>query len=175
MWHNWRWLPTWSINLRSLCSPVVPNTYFGCYVSVVTSTHAIDAKDPLFALARTYDDQLKGEILPAGEAIFPALFSKKEVKEELSARWTAQKRAFPMGFVITNLGTLPFPQTYGALRWESLFFTTSRQAGDVVMLLNANTLHNRLMLCFTYTLPLISQKQAEQFAKGVVDLISLNS
>lgn len=160
------------INLRSFCSPPIPKEYFGCYISVVTTTHHVEKSSNFWRLAKEYDHQLKNDVLPSDAAFFPNVFSNTDVQQEINVLCEAGRTTYPMGFTVTNLGALPFPKKYDKLEWNKLFFCTSRLAGDFVMLLNANTLHNRLMLCFTYTAPLMSHKTALKFKDDF--LISLH-
>lgn len=155
------------VNLRKWCMPVIPEDYFGCYVSVVTTYHKqVSIESDIIELARDYDHQLKQERLP-GDAIFPVHHSKQDIIDALSS-WEGHRDRFSMGVTVTNIGLLPFNTQYGHLKWEKSYFCTSRQNADIPVLLNVLTLNDQLMFCFTFTEPMCGSVFQENYVKNFI-------
>ncbi|CEK10083.1 condensation domain-containing protein [Legionella hackeliae] len=160
------------INLRKWCQPEIPNNYFGCYVSVVTTYHHdITELSNLDVLASSYERQLKNIRLP-GDAIFPQNFHKREIFAGLSL-WAGHADQFSMGPTVTNLGLLPFSGQYNLLSWDSCYFCTSRQNADIPVLLNVLTMNTQLMLCFTYTHPMLDKAFMERYIEQFLSCLKV--
>jgi hypothetical protein len=161
------------VNLRSLCQPSVIPDYFGCYISVLTCYHSrLSPDDELVKLAKAYRHLLAAQ-LSLNQMILPDKFSKTDLKKAIEG-WIGNTplQQFPGGVMVSNIGALPFESDYNGIHWDELYFGTSRQGGDFIMLLNVLTLSEQVMLCFNYADPLLRPDEANIIIHYFLELIS---
>ncbi|KTD25781.1 Malonyl CoA-acyl carrier protein transacylase [Legionella lansingensis] len=162
------------INLRKWCQPEMPNDFFGCYVSVVTTYHPnVTVLSDINVLASNYEHQLKNVRLP-GDAIFPCKYDKEDIIKA-AALWKGSIDRFSMGPTVTNIGLLPFNNRYGELEWSECYFCTSRQNADIPILLNVLTLNKRLMIAFTYTEPMLDESFMRTYVNQFIPLLRIKT
>ncbi len=159
------------VNLREYCAPPVPKDYLGCYVSSVLTKHDIKENN-LWKIARDYQKQLHDAI---PKVLFtPYEFPQAELKKFSIANPlgmlsksenTKEQETFNVDFCITNLGHVDIPDTYGPFQLNNFYFGTSRQAGDIGIIANIISLHQKMFMCFGYVEPLIDKT----FAATLID------
>lgn len=140
------------------------DTRLGCDVSVPDATLVWRAEESFWEIARQAKITLAESVTESGSV--PPNMPYQLLRHIIRAGVLEAERSrrFMGSLSTTNLGVLPFPREFGALRLEAFWFAVSRRVGDFPVMLHAHTLHQRLNLCFNYEEPLLSREQAQAFA-----------
>lgn len=136
----------------------------GCDVSVPDATLIWRAEDSFWDIARQAKVTLSRSVEESGSVPpnMPYHLLRRIIRAGVLE--AERSRRFMGSLSTTNLGALPIPREFGALRLDAFWFAVSRRVGDFPVMLHAHTMHQRLNLCFNYEEPLLSRDQAQAFA-----------
>lgn len=117
----------------------------------------------IWRLAASCQEELEVELMTMKNVGFlPETFDPAELEAQIGQMREHNNNSgkFAGGPALSNLGVLPFGQSYGRLRLEHLFFGTTQNDGFLYLPLHVLTLGGKLFFCFTFAEPLISQETA---------------
>lgn len=156
------------VNIRPYCQPQLPEDYFACVMSIVTTYHQQNHNNSILHCARDYQCQLDS-VLPH-EAVFTARHWDFNGLKSL-ARWQQHQNQFTLGPAISNLGRFSSPPT-ASIAWTDFYFSNCRMSGESPLLISAVTFNDRLFCTFSYTLPLIAEEFAKKFAEAFMQQLN---
>lgn len=168
------------VDLRKYCQPELSRDHVGCYVTSVTTQHALsDAKANFWQIAKDYQEKLHSKI--SKNIYTPVQFNLTNLENfsianpRGSTDKTKTTESFSVDLAITNLGYLDFPKIFGPFVLDEFYFCTSRQAGDIAIIANITSMQDQMFLSFGYTEPLLSKKTAENIVNVFMNTINRNA
>lgn len=163
-----------AISLRNRCEPAIGNEHLGTFAMTVATTFGQLAKTSFWDFAGEVGQVLNAEIQAMERKGFlPDSFDKEEVFQATRDAYalTSTQYIFSDGPWISNLGLLPFEDSYGALRLTGMYFGTRQVAGDAGAVLSIITLHGQMFCCLTTAAPLMSSTTAHNLLKDFEALL----
>ncbi|MBS1149144.1 MAG: monooxygenase, FAD-binding protein [Myxococcaceae bacterium] len=160
------------VNVRALLAPAIAEQ-LGFYISMVSYRAVVDAKVPLWDLARAVRRQLEGTIARGDQLsmldLLPRLMGLLDSPGlEPKVLLERVERAAAATTGLTNLGRLTIASQHGPLKIEDCHFAACPSAlGDFMA--TATSLHGRIFWNFVWADPVLTEAHAHSLVGGIVD------
>lgn len=155
------------LNLRPRCAPPLSRDHFGCFIMMLQTSHTRARHQTFWDLARACQADSAAEIaLRRAQGFLPRRFHRAFLESTMRDNLAAaeERREFPGGPVLSNLGVLDYSDTCGPLRVRDLYCVTSQLSGLYMLFLGLYSLYGRLFCSLSYTEPLLSAATANRIA-----------
>lgn len=152
------------INLRTFVEPNISNENVLCATRLINTYHNINNSLDAIANAEDYQRQLIHKIKHSDQSQSDEI-NNEEILNNYISKCKSERDSFFMGFCISNLGIIDF-NTSADMPYtvESFNFSSSRQASDCVMFINANTYNKKIHFNFNFTEPMLNRVWVQAFA-----------
>lgn len=138
----------------------------GCYLAVVSTSHATEQGKPLDVLAREHQRAFALSAMVHGQN--PTEVRLDRLRASMDALATAD--SFLLDFGIAHV-TMPLDVRYGGLEVTAFFSSANRAIGSAAAILHSVQLRDRFFLTVNYTSPLQSDAWAGALARDLHALI----
>lgn len=152
-----------NVSVRGALVPAMSGDEVGCFISAVTTTHAVRADTPFWNLAREIREAI-GQSIDRGDhlrlltrqfGVIEAFLLRTLVPRVHSGRLSAIN--------VSNSGRFDIPIDYGTIRLSATYAMASQHVIGSGMQIAVMTIGQTTFAAFTYAEPTLSREHAEKF------------
>jgi NRPS condensation-like uncharacterized protein len=161
------------INIRSCLTPV-PEEDFGCYASVILTSHTLTPDLTLWDIAYSLKEQLNQAMKP--ETILAIIAqSQTEISRNSNSQEYGQNMAEPVSYelAVSNLGRLNIPQKFAELELRAIYGPVGQNGAKSAPILGVATLGNQLFFTLACSELTLSSAELEELKKEAIKLLNL--
>lgn len=162
-----------AVSLRRYCQPPYYDDSFAWHIAQYSFSQLVGSESAFWKIASELGDKLKNHMdEQASGGFFPAQFNPGDFSAAMEQMFhhDDEVRAFASP-LISNLGVVELPESYGPYQVEDLCWTTKLICGRNLASLYTLTLRGKMSFCLAYTTPLISDQMAQAIVDGFINVI----
>lgn len=166
-----------AINLRNYSTPEIGNEDFGCFVMMAHPIHNFPNNESFWTYAKICSRDLH-QLIDSfqKDGFLPLNYLCSQMNQLLKAMYSnsIKKGQFTLGPMISNLGIVDIPCSFGSIKLSELYFSTVQLSGTFCLGLHILTFQKRLSYCISYPIPLMSSARANEIASQFQTILLSN-
>ena len=162
-----------AVSLRKYCRPPYYEDSFAWHIAQYAFSQSVGDESGFWRIASDLGDKLKNHMdEQASTGFYPSEFNPREFSAAMEQMFQHDDEVRVFGSpVISNMGVVEMPESFGPYQVEDLCWTTKLLCGRNLASLYTLTLRGRMSFCLAYTTPLISDEMGQAIADGLITQI----